>query len=38
MIDRLCDGDGQGITADPLSDLMNTLDALRGSHAAKPTS
>jgi hypothetical protein len=38
LIDRLCDGDGQGITADHLSDLMNTLDALQSSRAVKPTS
>src|SRR5687767_8464919 len=30
MIDRLCDGGGQGITAERLADLMNALDQLRG--------
>jgi hypothetical protein len=30
MIDRMCDGAGQGITAERLADLMTTLDQLRG--------
>jgi len=30
MIDRLCDGGGQGITAERLADLMTALDQLKG--------
>jgi hypothetical protein len=33
---QLCGGEGQGITADRLSDLLAKLDALKGPRAVKP--